>query len=216
VSALRRGTVPSSGLDALAVGHRYVRADPRRGAESVAAPAAAASRPYVASTAPARPSSAAGCRSGRAPAASRPLKCRSTRPRRRCTGWRRSIAGWSNTWAPPTRRAALSRRDRWLVLRAGAGRAGRCVGGRQRRGGAAAAHRRADGGRLGAISKTAPAFSAVLRTYRRALAAGDGMLADGLISWLAGQPNVAAASSVRRASRVTWITSAPPTFSSAC
>ena len=46
--------------------------------------------------------------------------------------------------------------------------------------------------RLGAISKTAPAFSAVLRTYRRALAAGDAMLADGLISWLAGQPNVAA------------------------
>jgi hypothetical protein len=46
--------------------------------------------------------------------------------------------------------------------------------------------------RLGAISKTAPAFAAVLRTYRRALANGDGMLADGLISWLAGQPNVAA------------------------
>lgn len=46
--------------------------------------------------------------------------------------------------------------------------------------------------RLGAISKTAPAFSAVLRTYRRALAAGDAMLAEGLISWLAGQPNVAA------------------------
>ena len=46
--------------------------------------------------------------------------------------------------------------------------------------------------RLSAISKTAPAFSAVLRTYRRALAAGDGMLADGLISWLSGQPNVAA------------------------
>lgn len=46
--------------------------------------------------------------------------------------------------------------------------------------------------RLSAISKTAQAFSAVLRTYRRALAAGDGMLADGLISWLSGQPNVAA------------------------
>lgn len=30
--------------------------------------------------------------------------------------------------------------------------------------------------RLSTISKTAPAFSAVLRTYRRALAAGDGML----------------------------------------
>lgn len=54
--------------------------------------------------------------------------------------------------------------------------------------------------RLGVISKAAPAFSAVLRTYRRALAAGDGMLADGLISWLAGQPNVAA--SVKRAAGI--------------
>ena len=54
--------------------------------------------------------------------------------------------------------------------------------------------------RIATISKTAPAFSAVLRTYRRALAAGDGMLADGLISWLAGQPNVAA--SVKRAAGI--------------
>ena len=54
--------------------------------------------------------------------------------------------------------------------------------------------------RLSTISKTAPAFSAVLRTYRRALAAGDGMLADGLISWLAGQPNVSA--SIKRAAGI--------------
>lgn len=54
--------------------------------------------------------------------------------------------------------------------------------------------------RLATIGKTAPAFSAVLRTYRRALADGDGMLADGLISWLAGQPNVAA--SVKRAAGI--------------
>ena len=54
--------------------------------------------------------------------------------------------------------------------------------------------------RLGAISKTAPAFAAVLRTYRRALAADDGMLADGLISWLSGQPNVAAG--VKRAAGI--------------
>ena len=47
--------------------------------------------------------------------------------------------------------------------------------------------------RLATINKAAPAFSAVLRTYRRAVADGDTMLADGLISWLAGQPNVAAA-----------------------
>jgi hypothetical protein len=50
--------------------------------------------------------------------------------------------------------------------------------------------------RIAGISKSAPAFSAVLRTYRRAVASGDSMLADGLIAWLAGQPNVAA--SVKR------------------
>ena len=53
---------------------------------------------------------------------------------------------------------------------------------------------------LTTISKTAPAFSAVLRTYRRALADGDNQLAEGLISWLAGQPNVAA--SVKRAAGI--------------
>lgn len=54
--------------------------------------------------------------------------------------------------------------------------------------------------KLTSISKTAPAFSAVLRTYRRALAEGDNQLAEGLISWLAGQPNVAA--SVKRAAGI--------------
>jgi hypothetical protein len=50
--------------------------------------------------------------------------------------------------------------------------------------------------RLSTVSRTAPAFSAVLRAYRKALAVGDAQTADGLISWLAGQPNVAA--SVKR------------------
>jgi P-loop Domain of unknown function (DUF2791) len=54
--------------------------------------------------------------------------------------------------------------------------------------------------RLRAISQTAPAFSAVLRTYRQALAQNDDSLAEGLISWLAGQPNVAA--SVKRAAGI--------------
>lgn len=53
---------------------------------------------------------------------------------------------------------------------------------------------------LATISKAAPAFSAVLRTYRRALADDDNQLAEGLISWLAGQPNVAA--SVKRAAGI--------------
>jgi hypothetical protein len=54
--------------------------------------------------------------------------------------------------------------------------------------------------RLAAISRTAPAFSAVLRAYRRALLANDHALAEGLIAWLGGQPNVAAA--VKRAAGV--------------
>jgi hypothetical protein len=54
--------------------------------------------------------------------------------------------------------------------------------------------------RLSAISGTAPAFSAILRTYRRALLAEDPALAEGLIAWLGGQPNVA--SSVKRAAAI--------------
>ena len=54
--------------------------------------------------------------------------------------------------------------------------------------------------RLAAIARTAPAFSAVLRAYRRALLSGDDALAEGLIAWLGGQPNVAAA--VKRAAAV--------------
>ena len=54
--------------------------------------------------------------------------------------------------------------------------------------------------RLENISKVAPAFSAALRAYREALASGDNALADGLVSWVAGQPNVAA--SVKRAAGI--------------
>jgi hypothetical protein len=46
--------------------------------------------------------------------------------------------------------------------------------------------------RLTGISSTAPAFAAALRAYRRALADGETEIAEGLIAWLAGQPNVAA------------------------
>lgn len=54
--------------------------------------------------------------------------------------------------------------------------------------------------RLASVAQAAPAFSASLRSYRAALAAGDRALADGLLAWLAGQPNVGA--SVKRAARV--------------
>ena len=54
--------------------------------------------------------------------------------------------------------------------------------------------------RLAGIARTAPAFSAVLRAYRRALLADDMAQAEGLIAWLGGQPNVAAG--VKRAAGV--------------
>lgn len=46
--------------------------------------------------------------------------------------------------------------------------------------------------RLGSITRTAPAFAAALRGYRDALARGDRAVADGLLAWLGGQPNVGA------------------------
>ncbi len=46
--------------------------------------------------------------------------------------------------------------------------------------------------RLASLSRTAPAFSAALRTYRQALAAGDERTAEALVAWVGGQPNVAA------------------------
>ncbi|MBZ5495687.1 MAG: BREX system ATP-binding protein BrxD [Acidobacteriia bacterium] len=54
--------------------------------------------------------------------------------------------------------------------------------------------------RLARVSATAPAFSMALRGYRSALAAGDRATAQGILAWLAGQPNVAAA--VKRTANV--------------
>ncbi|WP_431994077.1 BREX system ATP-binding protein BrxD [Streptomyces griseoflavus] len=47
--------------------------------------------------------------------------------------------------------------------------------------------------RLADVARTTPAFSAALRGYRDAVAAGDGARAEALIAWLGGQKSVAAA-----------------------
>lgn len=47
--------------------------------------------------------------------------------------------------------------------------------------------------RLARINSTAPTFSAALRGYREAAATDDASAAEGIMAWLAGQPNVAAA-----------------------
>lgn len=46
--------------------------------------------------------------------------------------------------------------------------------------------------RLAEVSRTAPMYSAALRGYRRALSEGNQAIADGILAWLSGQPNVAA------------------------
>ncbi|MGC4763574.1 BREX system ATP-binding protein BrxD [Micromonospora sp. DT46] len=47
--------------------------------------------------------------------------------------------------------------------------------------------------RLAAVSRSAPAFAAALRGYRRATLDGDPATADAVLAWLGGQPHVAAA-----------------------
>jgi hypothetical protein len=54
--------------------------------------------------------------------------------------------------------------------------------------------------RLAVVSRSAPSFAAALRGYRHATVVGDVVVADGLLAWLGGQPNVAAAG--RRAAGV--------------
>ena len=54
--------------------------------------------------------------------------------------------------------------------------------------------------RLVDVSRNAPPFATALRAHRAALASGDRALADGILAWLGGQPNVAAA--VKRAAGV--------------
>lgn len=46
--------------------------------------------------------------------------------------------------------------------------------------------------RLAKVTEAAPMFSAALRGYRLAQTGGDQAIADGILAWLAGQPNVSA------------------------
>jgi len=54
--------------------------------------------------------------------------------------------------------------------------------------------------RLAAVSRSAPAFAAALRGYRAAALAGESATADAVLAWLGGQPHVAA--SARRVAGV--------------
>ncbi|GGP13232.1 BREX system ATP-binding protein BrxD [Nonomuraea glycinis] len=54
--------------------------------------------------------------------------------------------------------------------------------------------------RLAEVSRSAPTFAAALRGYRTAVAEGDAATAEGVLAWLGGQPHVAA--SAKRAAGV--------------
>lgn len=54
--------------------------------------------------------------------------------------------------------------------------------------------------RLGEVVRAAPAFSLTLRAYRQALLEGREEIADGLLAWMAGQPNISAA--IKRYARI--------------
>ena len=44
--------------------------------------------------------------------------------------------------------------------------------------------------RLASVNRHAPAFSTALRAYRRATSEGENAIADGILAWLSGEPNV--------------------------
>ena len=46
--------------------------------------------------------------------------------------------------------------------------------------------------RLGEVVRSSPAFALTLRAYRRALLEEEDEIADGLLAWMAGQPNISA------------------------
>jgi len=54
--------------------------------------------------------------------------------------------------------------------------------------------------RLGEVVRNAPTFALTLRAYRRALMEEQEEIAEGLLAWMAGQPNIAAA--VKRYARI--------------
>jgi P-loop Domain of unknown function (DUF2791) len=70
--------------------------------------------------------------------------------------------------------------------------------------------------RLGEVARTTPAFASVLRAYRKASLDGDMATAQSLLAWLGGQPNAPHRPAAPRASRGTSTTSPRSASSRAC
>lgn len=193
IDALRRGTVPSHGLDLLAVGlDRFTTAldvelDTAAGGGSVFK--AVRGEYGSGKTFFTRHLAEQALRRGFA-AAEVQVSETETPLHRLETVYRRTTESLRTASAAPS--AFRSVLDSWLftieedalaadpALQADAARLGTAVD-------ALLEHR------LAAVSSRTPAFAIALRAYRQAVAAQDHQTADGLAAWLGGQPHVAAA-----------------------
>ncbi|RZT87171.1 P-loop uncharacterized protein DUF2791 [Pseudonocardia sediminis] len=200
IDALRRGTVPASGLDLLAVGlDRFADAlddDIRTAARGGAAFHAVRGDYGSGKTFFARWLAERAKRAGLATSEIQ-ISETETPLHRLETVYRRLTEQLTTSTHPPSALRAVI--DSWLytleeeILDAGDVDPGDADG----------LARAVDGlmeQRLADVARTTPAFAAAIRGYRRAQQAGDVATAEGLVAWLGGQKSVAA--SARRAAGV--------------
>lgn len=199
IDALRRGTVPQQGLDVMAVGLSRFEAAIDDELDAVAAGGAqfkAVRGEYGSGkTFFARWLIERAKKRGFATAEVQ-ISETETPLHRLETVYRRIVESLSTAEAPPS--ALRDVVDGWFhvlehdVVAGGVDRLDETA---VQRGAAALLERR-----LESVSRSAPAFAAALRGYRRATILEDAPQAEGLLGWLGGQPHVAA--SVRRAAGV--------------
>lgn len=193
IGALRRGTVPESGLDLLAVGLDRFAAALDDELDVVAGGGAvfkAVRGEYGAGkTFFTRHLAERALRRGFA-AAEVQISETQTPLHRLETVYRRVTESMRTASIPPSAfRAVL---DSWLfTLEADALDADPALEAAGEAAAAAAVDRLLEQ-RLAHVSTRTPVFAQALRGYRSAVAAGDGALADGLAAWMGGQPQVAA------------------------
>jgi hypothetical protein len=201
IGALRRGTVPESGLDLLAVGlDRFV---PALDAELDAVAGGGAVFKAVrgeygaGKTFFTRHLAERALRRGFA-AAEVQISETQTPLHRLETVYRRITESMRTSSIPPSAfRAVL---DSWLfTIESDAVEADPALGFADEATVGAAVDQLLEG-RLAMVSSRTPVFAQALRGYRAAVSAGDGATADGLAAWMGGQPQVAA--SAKRAAGI--------------
>ena len=193
IDALRRGTVPVSGLDLLAVG--LDRLIPAMDADLAAVTGGGSAFKAIrgeygaGKTFVTRFLAERALRRGFA-AAEVQISETQTPLHRLETVYRRITEALRTATYPPSAfRPVL---DSWLFTLAADAAGGDLAGAADGDAQAEAVDRLLEQ-RLAAVSRQTPAFAQALRGYRAAVASDDSVTADALAAWLGGQPNVAAA-----------------------